>query len=129
MTPLETLREAMQLAHAGRADDAIARLSDCLKGVSRGFSKHDLALLARNAGLLCDHASRLQECIEYYERALRLEPGDAHTLLALGDVYARTGDSSRASRYWKLFEKAATRTQSPDTQELLERYRSRQRRT
>ena len=125
MTALETLRQAMQLARTARTDDAIAMLSQYLESADPVSSKHELALLARNAGLLCDNASRLPECTKYYEEALRLEPEDVHTLLALGDAFARAGNDERASHYWKLFENAAAASKSTEDQELLDWYRSR----
>ena len=129
MTPLQTLREAMQLARTGRVDDAIARLKECLDGARSERNKRDLALLARNAGLLCDQAGRLQECAEYYKAALRLDPEDVHILWALGDVYARAGRGSLSSRYWKQFEQTAARSKSSDVKELLQRHRARQKST
>ena len=125
MNASEAVRTATQLAQENKIDDAIAVLGRCLKQAALNSDNHGLALVAKNAALLCDRVGHLDECAEHYLTALRLEPGNVYVLWALGDVYARAGREALCARYWTEFEQAAAQVDEPEVRELLERHKGR----
>jgi tetratricopeptide (TPR) repeat protein len=86
------LRAASEVARAGNVGEAIACLEAALARTRPSASRPaNTALLAKKAGLLCDHDGDLLRAASYYDEAIATEGPEPFTLVALADVYFRLG--------------------------------------
>ena len=118
----EVLREAMQLAREQRADEALVRLIEGLDSAREQKDDHATALLSRNAALICIQMGRLNEAAHFYHGAAQVEPKDAYTQWALGDIYKALGDVNLSQNHWDQFAKLAGESDDPELRELLCRH-------
>lgn len=91
------LRAASELALQGRTMEAIACLESALAQTrSEKERPGNVSLLARTAGLHCEHAGLLSRAALYYEEARAAAGSDPLPLLALADVRWRLGQAEVA---------------------------------
>jgi tetratricopeptide (TPR) repeat protein len=86
---------------AGRIAEARARYEEILKGVPK---QHDATA---GLGRVRAAQGKLAEAIGLYERAVAIGP-DAHMLAALGDLYAKIGDTERARATYDRLERTVS---------------------
>lgn len=92
------IERAQQLLESHRLEEALSELDAAIAINSNNAIWH------AQRGSILEEIDRLEEAAEAYQRALDLEPGDRHMLLALGEVQLELGRYARAI---KVFEQVA----------------------
>ncbi len=82
-----------------------------------------MALLAKNAGLLCVQLGDWEGAANYYREALDYTPRDGHLIFALGDVHRRLGQEKEAVEYFSLCRGLAIEDGDEELLELLQTVR------
>jgi len=86
------IERAQQLLESHRLEEALGELDAAIAINSNNAIWH------AQRGSILEEIDRLEEAAEAYQRALDLEPGDRHMLLALGEVQLELGRYARAIR-------------------------------
>jgi tetratricopeptide (TPR) repeat protein len=114
------LRTASELAREGNVGEAIACLEEALaRSRSSASRPANTPLLAKTAGLLCEHHGDLLRAASYYEEAIATEGPEAANLVALADVYSGLGRLNEAEACLGRAEAAAQSTGSDDDLQLV----------
>ena len=92
------IAEALALARSSRPQEALFLLDEGLTAAREEDRSRDVALLARNAGIISSHLGDLEGAVRHYRLAREHDPDDLYVHLALADVLERLGRTADARR-------------------------------
>lgn len=126
MTAIDTLRDAMRLAHEHRVDEALELLDEGIRVATELGNAAHVASLARAAGTLTWHRRELRATLGYYGHAAQAVPGDPYMEFALAEVCAELGERELSRQHRARFVELASASADPDVQDFLAGYLARQ---
>ena len=116
----ELLEQALALASESNLEEAISRLDEGLGVAAEEENRKWIAILARNAGLICDRSGDLAKAEGYYKKALEADTSDPYMHFALADLYKREGKLELANDHFQKCRDLAGESKDKDVLKMLE---------
>jgi tetratricopeptide (TPR) repeat protein len=103
------LQQGLQFAAVGEMEAALGTFDSLLRDLRAGDTRgEELALVARNAGILCRQMGRTNLALRYFEEALALSTSVGWDALAVAMCHAERGDEVAARQYLRIAKRWAT---------------------
>lgn len=111
MNPVHSIRailhEGLAQASRGLFQEALSCIEDGLQRARELGDAELVALLARNAGVVCESAGWLRRAEPYYQVAQEASPSDPYIHFALGHLYHQLGKPELGKEHYQVAHRIA----------------------